>query len=67
MIDRLFTAALTFVLLAGGTAAVGNALFTAPAAPVVAAAPVQKSLPRVVVVVARAAPRQLAQADTAIQ
>lgn len=34
MIDRLFTAALTFCLLAGGTAAIGSALFeTAPAAP----------------------------------
>ena len=28
MIDRLFTAALAFLLLAGGTAAIGSALFT---------------------------------------
>lgn len=29
MIDRLFTAALAFTLLAGGTAAIGSALFPA--------------------------------------
>lgn len=35
MIDRIFTATLTFALLAGGTLAVGSALFddAAPAAP----------------------------------
>ena len=27
MTDRLFTAALTFILLAGGTVAIGSALF----------------------------------------
>ena len=31
MIDRLFTAALAFCLLAGGTAAIGSAWFEAPA------------------------------------
>jgi hypothetical protein len=31
MIDRLFTAALAFTLLAGGTAAIGSAMFGAPA------------------------------------
>lgn len=52
MIDRLFTAALAFVLLAGGTVAIGSALFEspAPAAPVVA-----KQLPAVEITVNRVA------------
>ena len=41
MIDRLFTAALTFCLLAGGTLAIGSALFEGrgPAAPQVVQLP----------------------------
>ncbi|MFT3665244.1 hypothetical protein [Piscinibacter sp.] len=41
MIDRLFCAALTFCLLAGGTAAIGSMLFEdAPAAAPAASVPV---------------------------
>lgn len=57
MIDRLFTAALAFVVLAGGTAAVGSALFAPEAAQSAAVAQTAvKRLPRVEVVVERAAP-----------
>ena len=37
MVDRIFSALLTFCLLAGGTVAIGSALFDAPA-PVATAA-----------------------------
>jgi hypothetical protein len=39
MIDRLFTAALAFVILAGGTAAVGTALFERHETPVAVTLP----------------------------
>lgn len=50
MIDRLFTAALAFVLLAGGTAAIGSALFSTPQA-----APAMVQLPTVEVTAQRIA------------
>jgi hypothetical protein len=54
MIDRLFTAALTFALLAGGTAAVGSALLGSPAHPEAGRLQAQvKRLPNVEVVVER--------------
>ncbi len=54
MLDRLFTAALAFTLLAGGTAAVGSAMFGEPASreAVVAAT---KRLPTVEITVKRVA------------
>lgn len=57
MIDRLFTAALAFLLLAGGTAAIGSALFTAPQS-----APVMVQLPTVEVTVQRVAQTEAATA-----
>lgn len=46
MIDRLFTAVLTFALLVGGTLAIGSALLEAD--PRSSAAPAARSQPRVV-------------------
>jgi hypothetical protein len=63
MIDRLFTAALTFVLLAAGTAAIGSALFASPAQPEPAPLQAQvKRLPTVEIVVER---QRVARSDTA--
>lgn len=57
MIDRLFTAALAFLLLAGGTAAIGSALFNAPKA-----APAMVQLPTVEVTAQRVAQTEAAPA-----
>jgi hypothetical protein len=67
MIDRLFSAALAFCLLAGGTAAIGNEMFKArPAArPMQARSVIQ--LPRVEVIGQRIrteASRDLAAAES---
>ena len=67
MTDRLFTAALTFILLAGGTCAIGAALFglDRPAAPRHDIAVVQ--LPRVEITARReVAPAAPAAADAAV-
>ena len=54
MIDRFFSAALTFCLLAGGTVAIGSAMFDSQRA-----APARiVELPRVVIVAERVAPTQ---------
>jgi predicted kinase len=56
MIDRLFTAALAFTLLAGGTAAVGSAMFGEQASrEAVVAAAAAKRLPTVEITVKRVA------------
>ncbi len=63
MIDRLFTAALAFVVLAGGTAAIGSELFAshpAAGAAAVAQAPV-KRLPTVEITVERPAAKLAAR------
>jgi len=53
MIDRLFTAALAFCLLAGGTAAIGSAWFDSPAPAARAAQPTVVHLPPVEVRIVR--------------
>lgn len=45
MFDRLFAPALTFVMLIGGTAAIGSGLFATPRAELVAAAQAQRAAP----------------------
>ena len=57
MIDRLFTAALAFCLLAGGTVAIGSAWFESPAP----AAATVVVLPTVTIVGERAARTEVAQ------
>ena len=47
MLDRLFTAALAFTLLAGGTAAIGSALYGEHAAREAVVAAAAKRLPTV--------------------
>ena len=69
MIDRLFTAALTFCLLIAGTLAIGSAMLGLDqpvAAPQAASAPAQVvQLERVVIVGKRLAPStDLAQSDS---
>lgn len=53
MIDRLFTAALTLCLLAGGTAAIGSAWFHSPVPAAHAAQPTVVHLPPVEVRIVR--------------
>jgi hypothetical protein len=70
MIDRLFTATLTFCLLIGGTLAIGSAMLGTDqrvAAPSAASAPMPTvQLERVVIVGKRLAPAtDLAQTDAA--
>lgn len=63
MIDHLFSAALTFCLLAGGTAAVGSLMFAAP--PTTATHVRVIELPRVVITGHRvAASATIAKSDS---
>ena len=67
MIDRLFTAALAFCILAGGTAAIGSALFGLDSPALrqqQAAAGTVIQLPRVEIVGKRVPATEVARAET---
>ena len=62
MMDRIFSAALTFCLLAGGTLAIGSAMFGGDQRPVAPHVRVVQ-LERVVIVGKRLAPATVATSD----
>lgn len=65
MFDRLFSAALTFCVLAGGTLAIGSEMLAARPAVVAARAPQTITLPRIVITDQQPAQAKLAQAESA--